>query len=79
MKGTISVDSQRCKACCYCIEACPKDLIEQGVVLNKQGLAFVVFVNGNYDCTGCGLCFVVCPEVVIEVFKTTADEGGRND
>jgi len=74
MKGTISIDSERCKACGYCIDACPLQIIGWSQSLNSQGFAPVTLMNDEKKCTGCSLCFLVCPDVAIEVFRKEGEE-----
>ena len=50
-----------CKACLRCIEACPKDCITPGSILNPiTGVAPVELNLEN--CNGCALCVQACPE-----------------
>jgi len=69
MKGTISIDPERCKGCGLCIEFCPKKLIVISDRLNMKGYFVAAFEDGK-ECTGCATCAVMCPEVAIEVMKT---------
>ncbi|MBP1747603.1 MAG: ferredoxin [Deltaproteobacteria bacterium] len=69
MKGTISIDPERCKGCALCIEFCPKKLITLSDKLNMKGY-FVAAFGDREECTGCATCAVMCPEVAIEVMKT---------
>jgi 2-oxoglutarate ferredoxin oxidoreductase subunit delta len=69
MKGTISIDPERCKGCCLCIEFCPKQAISISDRLNMKGYFVAAFIDGK-ECTGCGTCAVMCPDVAIEVMKT---------
>ena len=68
MKGSITIDSERCKGCSLCIEFCPKKVIVLSDRLNMKGY-FAVEFQDNDQCTGCATCAVMCPEVAIEVFK----------
>lgn len=69
MKGTITIDPERCKGCALCIEFCPKKLITLSDKLNTKGY-FIAAFNDGTECTGCATCAVMCPEVAIEVMKT---------
>ncbi len=73
MKGYIVIDSDHCKGCGFCVEACPNDVIEIGSERNAMGYFYAVAKkSGAKDgkgCTGCTLCAVMCPEVVIEVYR----------
>jgi 2-oxoglutarate ferredoxin oxidoreductase subunit delta len=57
-----------CKACGYCIAACPQEVLEFSDELNVRGVHPVVAAHPD-RCTGCRTCVVVCPDVVIEVYK----------
>ena len=68
MKFHIEIDSERCKACNLCVDACPKNVIEVGDDFNRKGYQYVIPAR-NEDCIGCRQCATVCPDVVITVFK----------
>jgi len=73
LKGTIKIDSDQCKGCGFCVEACPNDVIEIGSQRNAMGYFYAVVkkAKGKDDkgCTGCSLCAIMCPEVAIEVYR----------
>ncbi len=69
MKGTIKIDRERCKGCCFCIEFCPKKTILLTDKLNIKGY-FTADFQDNDQCTGCATCALMCPEVAIEVFRS---------
>jgi 2-oxoglutarate ferredoxin oxidoreductase subunit delta len=69
MKGTISIDQERCKGCGFCIEFCPRKVIELSDRLNSKGYFVAAFDDGK-ECSGCATCAVMCPEVAIEVMKS---------
>jgi NAD-dependent dihydropyrimidine dehydrogenase PreA subunit len=57
---------------------CPKGCIVISKKSNKSG--YFPAQETNTDCTGCALCAIICPEVVIEVFReedVTADKPGK--
>lgn len=66
--GRIEIDFERCKACELCVFACPKDCIEIGAKINRQGYAAAFFARPD-DCTGCAICAETCPDVCIEVWR----------
>jgi 2-oxoglutarate ferredoxin oxidoreductase subunit delta len=68
MKGTITIDKERCKGCSLCIEYCPKGVISLSDKLNVKGY-FVVDSQEDERCTGCATCAIMCPEVAIEVYR----------
>jgi 2-oxoglutarate ferredoxin oxidoreductase subunit delta len=59
-RGDIQIAVHLCKGCSLCATACPPAVLVQGSVLNRQGY-YAVTYNGS-GCTGCGVCFYVCPE-----------------
>lgn len=67
-KGRITIDTDRCKGCAYCVNACDKGLIAMGQELNRLGY-FTAVCAEDGDCTGCTLCAWVCPEIAIEVWR----------
>ncbi len=64
----IVIDSERCKGCYLCIEACPKNIIVAGDQLNGGGY-YPAKQNGSEDCTACTLCGRICPDAAIDVYR----------
>ena len=64
----IEVDETRCKACEYCIVACPKKVIGLAKHFSASGF-HPACMEKPEACTGCKLCAFVCPDVAIEVYK----------
>ena len=55
------LEPEYCKGCLRCIEACPRECITAGTVINPEtGLVPVVLHLEN--CNGCSLCLSACPE-----------------
>ena len=63
-KGQIVIDTERCKGCGVCLEACPMHCIELSKNVNGKGYNYTHTVNDN--CIGCA---IVCPDGVISVYK----------
>jgi NAD-dependent dihydropyrimidine dehydrogenase PreA subunit len=59
-RGLLEIDSDECKGCGLCIEACPPKVIRMSEHLNHYGYR-TAFYSGA-GCTGCGICFMACPE-----------------
>ncbi len=59
-RGDVQIEAHLCKGCCLCVAACPPAVLSQGGFLNRQGY-YAVSYRGS-GCTGCGICFYVCPE-----------------
>jgi len=82
---TIIINKDRCKACGFCIQFCPKQLLQMADDLNLRGIHYACIKDERgraiteskiqnpkskmLTCTGCAICGLVCPDVAIEVFK----------
>jgi len=68
MKAEVHIVESLCKECGYCIEACPKGILEQADYYNEKGF-HPARITKIEECTGCSLCYQVCPEIAIEVSR----------
>lgn len=67
-RGRVEIEADLCKGCLLCIEACPPAVLRESNSLNKMGYHPAYYVGSG--CTGCGICFYVCPEPgTIRVYK----------
>ena len=74
IRGVIVVNTDRCKGCLLCVDACPKDVIGRtGKRVNKSGYPFVEAVRPD-DCIGCASCAIVCPDGCIAVYRKKVEE-----
>ncbi len=76
MRGTIVVDTNRCKGCELCTFVCPKDLIEMADYFTPRGYRPARLVDPEGVCTGCLLCSTICPDVSITVYRESKKPGG---
>lgn len=65
-RGTLVIDTERCKGCELCIAACPPSVLEMSAEVNEMGYRFPVLHVG---CTGCTACQMVCPDYVFDVYR----------
>ena len=63
--GRIVLNTDKCKACYLCIDACPNKVLEKSEVVNKLGY-YPAKVNEEKKCIGCAMCARVCPDIAIE-------------
>ncbi len=69
IKGSIVVNTNRCKGCSLCVYACPKDVIALAdKKVNVSGYPYVEAKNPD-ECTGCASCAIVCPDGCIAVYR----------
>ena len=61
------VESELCKACGVCVEACPYDARELDV---RKGIASV----NESLCQGCGACVVACPNKACQLRNLTTEQ-----
>jgi 2-oxoglutarate ferredoxin oxidoreductase subunit delta len=71
-RGTVRIESERCKGCALCVEACPQQVLRLTSSFNARGYHPVALVENGQHCTGCGLCAIVCPDVAFTVYRAPA-------
>ncbi len=66
----IEINSNLCKSCYLCINACPFGLIKKSAETGKTGEYTVEFYDKEKKCTACASCAMSCPDIAITgVFK----------
>ena len=66
----ITIDTDRCKGCYFCVNFCSRQLIVVSDSHNKMGYFPARFPQEKEDqCTGCKTCALMCPDTAIEVYK----------
>ena len=64
--GEIHIVAEQCKGCGFCVEYCPRDVLQFSQGFNKKGYHPPVAVKAE-DCVHCQLCELLCPEFAIFV------------
>ena len=67
-RGKVSIIEDRCKGCSFCVEYCPRNVLEMSEHFNKKGY-HPPYVKNPEDCVNCNFCEVICPEFAIYVEK----------
>ncbi len=63
----IKFDTDRCKGCGLCVNACPKHIIALARdVINKKGHNPATVTDPD-KCISCAFCATMCPDCVITV------------
>ena len=63
-KGQVHIIDDRCKGCGYCIEFCPKDILQFSDRFNRKGYHPPVVTRPG-ECVNCHYCEIICPEFAI--------------
>ncbi|RIK43862.1 MAG: 2-oxoacid:acceptor oxidoreductase [Chloroflexi bacterium] len=72
IKGTVIIQSERCKGCQLCIFACPQGVLRLSNAYNSRGYRTVRLDETDRRCTGCAVCAVICPDSVFTVYRETS-------
>ena len=62
-QGIVHILEDRCKGCGYCIEFCPREVLEFSKAFNVKGYHPPRVKND--DCLNCHYCELLCPEFAI--------------
>jgi len=73
-KAEIHILENRCKGCGFCIEFCPRQVLETSEKLNIRGFHPPKVVDAR-RCTLCDFCTAICPDFAIFVLKKNCKEG----
>jgi 2-oxoglutarate ferredoxin oxidoreductase subunit delta len=71
--GEIHIIKERCKGCGFCVEYCPRDVLELSTEFNTKGYHSPQVVKED-ACVHCGLCEMLCPEFAIFVTEKPKEE-----
>ena len=63
-KGIIHIIEDRCKGCGFCIEFCPREVLEFSDNFNIKGYYPPKVVKPD-ACVNCHYCEIICPEFAI--------------
>jgi 2-oxoglutarate ferredoxin oxidoreductase subunit delta len=65
-RAEIHLLKDQCKGCGYCIEYCPRQVLEESDEINARGIRPPKVVDSE-KCIMCGFCTSICPDFAIFV------------
>ncbi|MBP3425850.1 MAG: 4Fe-4S binding protein [Rikenellaceae bacterium] len=68
IKGAVVIQTEQCKGCGLCVEACVSNVLTMSVNVNSRGYTYCLALNPEL-CIGCASCAVVCPDSCITVYR----------
>ena len=71
-EAEIYIIKDRCKGCGYCIQFCPKEVLEESEEINARGV-HPPKVKDPEKCALCGFCAAVCPDFAIFVVEKPSE------
>lgn len=66
--GDIHILVNQCKGCSFCVEYCPKDVLQMSTTFNRKGYHYPKVIKEK-ECVNCGLCEALCPDFAIFCLK----------
>jgi 2-oxoglutarate ferredoxin oxidoreductase subunit delta len=68
-KNNVIIDTEKCKGCGLCVNACPKNVLSVNTdCLNTLGY-LAIGVTDIDSCVGCIGCALMCPDGAISIFQ----------
>lgn len=72
-QGRVHLIPDRCKGCGYCVEFCPKEVLEVSDEYNAKGY-HIPRVKPETTCVACMLCERMCPDFAIFIERVDDEE-----
>jgi len=77
-KAEIHIITDQCKGCGFCIQFCPKKVLEESEDINARGVHPPKVVDEE-KCVICTFCTSVCPDFAIFVVEKSNKEDDKHD
>lgn len=72
-RGELHIIKERCKGCGFCVEYCPRDVLELSDDYNLKGYHYPVAAKAE-ACVNCDLCEILCPDFAIYCLRAETGE-----
>jgi len=72
-EAEIYIIRDRCKGCGFCIQFCPKEVLEESEEINARGV-HPPKVKDAGKCALCGFCTAICPDFAIFVVEKPSEK-----
>lgn len=72
-KSKVTLLQERCKGCGFCVQFCPKKVLEFSEKYNAKGY-HTPYIKNPDACIGCNLCGFYCPDFAIWGKKEDDDD-----
>ena len=76
--GDVHIDIEQCKGCEFCVEYCPRDVLEMSADFNRKGYHYPIVLK-QVTCVNCTLCEMICPEFSIFVVEGKRSPANDDD
>ncbi|MBI5436381.1 MAG: ferredoxin family protein [Nitrosomonadales bacterium] len=77
-RGKIYISNDWCKGCGFCVQFCPKGVLDTSPEYNAKGY-HPPYVKNPDACHDCMFCQMICPEFSIYVIKEEATNKGETN
>ncbi len=75
-RGRVHLIPDRCKGCGYCVEFCPKEVLEVSDEFNIKGYHIPRIKPGS-ECVACMFCERICPDFAIYIERVDDEESSE--
>jgi 2-oxoglutarate ferredoxin oxidoreductase subunit delta len=76
--GELHIIKERCKGCSFCVDYCPRGVLELSDEFNSKGYHPPVVIKQG-ECVNCDLCEMICPEFAIFSVRVEKEKAQTGD